>query len=745
MPTIKDIARAAGVSHGTVSNVLNKRGGVSYAKIRLVENAAKAMGYAIDEKASLLRRGTAKTLAVLLPSLDEAQYADLYTGMHRRAEARGYSLRLFLTGDMPYLERRALSEAMALKASGLLSVSCLRDHETEYHAPASRGIPLLFLERAASAYPSHTFAVEDAAHTLADAIRRAGDDDGARVCVVAGDPQLADQRAFVAALRSELSIPEENLYANVRAEQSSAVLELTRRAPTPAHVVCASEAIAARVQSAFAAGSAAMPKLYALASLRTACVGERETVSLNYRRMGHDAIEDMLERIERDAKISSRRYAVSRVTPPFPAPLPILKQPLRMLAHRTPTVEALRCLLPRFTRRTGIPVELRACGMDEVFQEMMSPSADTWDVVRLDPSRLGYLGARLFRPLDTLDSRIDDAFLPMLSGLRDEFSIVRGRTYALPFDVAVQMLFCQKPLFHDMGQMRAFYEQTGHELTIPETYADFDRISRFFTRALRADSPILYGAAHAPARSTSVASEFLPRLLSTGEPSYGANGLLNLATADALFALEAYLDSARHQNPRRFRDWSEIARDFVEGQTAMAIVYANHASHFVRNQSANIGMEIGFATVPGRRPLLGGGSLCIGAGSSQPQEAYDFLRWATGEEIAPELVMLGGISACRAVYEHREILDTYPWLACLQDNIRLGSRRPILSTGDLSLTQCVFETILGKHLLAALDGKESPEQALMLAQKTLDDTTAYEEKAASSGDLSGFSLAATLR
>ncbi|MBZ4252004.1 LacI family DNA-binding transcriptional regulator, partial [Streptococcus pneumoniae] len=37
MVTIKDIARVSGVSHGTVSNVLNKKGNVSAAKIKLVE------------------------------------------------------------------------------------------------------------------------------------------------------------------------------------------------------------------------------------------------------------------------------------------------------------------------------------------------------------------------------------------------------------------------------------------------------------------------------------------------------------------------------------------------------------------------------------------------------------------------------------------------------------------------------------------------------------------------------------
>lgn len=45
MPTMKDIAKEAGVSHGTVSNVLNKTGKVSIEKIKLVEAAAKKLGY----------------------------------------------------------------------------------------------------------------------------------------------------------------------------------------------------------------------------------------------------------------------------------------------------------------------------------------------------------------------------------------------------------------------------------------------------------------------------------------------------------------------------------------------------------------------------------------------------------------------------------------------------------------------------------------------------------------------------
>ncbi|MCA5011197.1 LacI family DNA-binding transcriptional regulator, partial [Clostridioides difficile] len=45
MVTIKDIARAAGVAQGTVSNVLNEKGNVSSEKIKQVMDAAASLGY----------------------------------------------------------------------------------------------------------------------------------------------------------------------------------------------------------------------------------------------------------------------------------------------------------------------------------------------------------------------------------------------------------------------------------------------------------------------------------------------------------------------------------------------------------------------------------------------------------------------------------------------------------------------------------------------------------------------------
>ena len=76
MATIKDIAREAGVSQGTVSNVLNGKGNVSSDKILLVERAAAKLGYTINQRAKTLRKGSSNLLAVILPNIYDQCYTD---------------------------------------------------------------------------------------------------------------------------------------------------------------------------------------------------------------------------------------------------------------------------------------------------------------------------------------------------------------------------------------------------------------------------------------------------------------------------------------------------------------------------------------------------------------------------------------------------------------------------------------------------------------------------------------------
>ncbi|WP_195277010.1 extracellular solute-binding protein [Anaerotruncus rubiinfantis] len=716
MPTIKDIAKAAGVSHGTVSNVLNRRGGVSYEKIRLVEQTAKAMGYAIDEKASQLRRGDTRTLAVILPSLSERRYADLYTGILRHAQERGYSVRLFFTDDLPYLERRIITEALALKVCGILTVSCLDDHGKDYHPVLSRKVPLIFLERPAleECLCSYSFDMEQASRMAL------GELDGGDICLVTGEAHFRDQAALRGALCAQLDGLAGALYENQRGGQSPAVHLLLQRETPPRCVICSNEELAEKVLRIYAEGGIHPPVIVTLSSLRPAPSALYHNVTLNYRMLGHEAVGALAAQIERGQPPISRIFPVSGCTRPFSGPALLRTRTLHVLTHRTPGAEALERLLPRFTGQWGIPVKLHFLSLSEVIEHVTRPSGQPWDVVRLDPSSLSYLAPRYLYPLDQIDRNAAALLRQFLPNLQNDYSVISGRLYALPFDISVQMLFYQRTLFEDAGETRAFYEATGRTLGIPASYEELDRICRFFSRKLRPESRVQYGSSLAPNNPTSTASDYLPRLLAGGGLSYRSNGCLDLTTPAALSALRDYISYTQCANPEPVSSWSEIAENFVAGQAATAILYAHHASNFVRAQRANVGVEIGFAPIPGGCPLLGGGSFGINAKSEQAEEAYAFIRWATGEEIAPEMAMLGGISACRSVYEQREILDTYPWMGALPASMRLGIRKPILSSNEVDYNQRDFEYTLGEHILKAIAGFETPEEALRNTQKTLD-------------------------
>ena len=152
MPTIKDIAREAGVSHGTVSNVINGRGNVSVEKIRLVWQAAEKLGYKVNAKAQSLRQGKDRAIAVLLPGIESAHCAAMYEVFQSEFSQRGYSVQLFSTRSMESNEAALLLEALNGRVSAIITSTCLPDAVARYRSEAPE-LPLVFLQREGPEYP----------------------------------------------------------------------------------------------------------------------------------------------------------------------------------------------------------------------------------------------------------------------------------------------------------------------------------------------------------------------------------------------------------------------------------------------------------------------------------------------------------------------------------------------------------------------------------------------------------------
>lgn len=92
MVTIKDVARVAGVSIGTVSNVLNGKESVRLQNREKVYKAVDQLGFQYNMTASALRTKTTKNIGLIIPTIVNPFYPELARGVEDEARKQ----------DLPY-------------------------------------------------------------------------------------------------------------------------------------------------------------------------------------------------------------------------------------------------------------------------------------------------------------------------------------------------------------------------------------------------------------------------------------------------------------------------------------------------------------------------------------------------------------------------------------------------------------------------------------------------------------------
>lgn len=131
-PTIRDVAAAAGVSHGTVSRVINGGHWVSPEARAAVEAAIARTGYTINHAARSLATGRANSLAFLLTEPQHLLFADptfalLLRGATEALAERSMTL-VLLIADTPDEQTNVERYVRAGHVDGVLLVS---SHESD--------------------------------------------------------------------------------------------------------------------------------------------------------------------------------------------------------------------------------------------------------------------------------------------------------------------------------------------------------------------------------------------------------------------------------------------------------------------------------------------------------------------------------------------------------------------------------------------------------------------------------------
>src|SRR3954454_4371082 len=158
--SVKDVALAAGVSLGTVSNVLNRPDRVSASTRGRVETAMAELGFVRNESARQLRAGTSRTLAYVMLDAGNPFFTDVAQGMEVAAEQADLSLVLCNSGQRAERESQHLQLLQQQRVQGIL-VTPVNPEAAELDEIRRRGTPVVIVNRTRSDSTFCSVAVDD--------------------------------------------------------------------------------------------------------------------------------------------------------------------------------------------------------------------------------------------------------------------------------------------------------------------------------------------------------------------------------------------------------------------------------------------------------------------------------------------------------------------------------------------------------------------------------------------------------
>ena len=133
-PTMKDVAREAGVALGTVSKVFNGIPvGDSY-KARVEEAAAK-LGYQVNVYARGLRSAETRIVALILPSVNFPFFGELANQISRCLRMRDYRMLLATTDFDPTAEQTCLTMVQQQKVDGIIGLTYNPEIQVDENIP----------------------------------------------------------------------------------------------------------------------------------------------------------------------------------------------------------------------------------------------------------------------------------------------------------------------------------------------------------------------------------------------------------------------------------------------------------------------------------------------------------------------------------------------------------------------------------------------------------------------------------
>lgn len=391
MVTIKDIAKAAGVAQGTVSNVLNNRGNVSSDKIRRVLEACDALGYIPNERAKQLRQSRSSLLGVVIPDLNDRRHIDFYLSFKTYANNHGYTVRPYIYSCIGSASSADAINQEALR-DGVTAMVVYAGSADMMRLPLSTDIPILYADHRPDFAASYIgFDYREAGRAIAQRLHQ----DGCKqVVLITGQSCYSNTADFCAGFgaAAEKNGTRFTRLETDRQKEHLSILQCPEIAQADA-IVCTRHELAQSARNMLSSfADVALPKLYTISPLFTLPETDFHKYELNYRLLGNTAAKSLVRTLEGHPPADEQILTSSgfRSWAPLTSAKPAA-HPINVITLDTPTAYIMRDMAKLYTRHTGVPVNITIYSYDETYEVFnnMRESA-VYDVIRMDMTWLSF-------------------------------------------------------------------------------------------------------------------------------------------------------------------------------------------------------------------------------------------------------------------------------------------------------------------------------------------------------------------
>ncbi|NEW85080.1 MAG: LacI family transcriptional regulator [Mariniphaga sp.] len=146
---INDIASETGLSISTVSRVLNGKGEqyrIGKKSQQKIIEAAEALNYIPNQFAANLRTGRSKTIALIVPSLNNPFFAGIASAINSEVRKFGYITIISDSDENQDIEKMELQKLMSRNIDGLVIIPCGNQWENIKQL-YDQGFPLICIDR----------------------------------------------------------------------------------------------------------------------------------------------------------------------------------------------------------------------------------------------------------------------------------------------------------------------------------------------------------------------------------------------------------------------------------------------------------------------------------------------------------------------------------------------------------------------------------------------------------------------